>query len=72
MDHVLSELFAMTRRCWVALSGMAHSFTELLKPLHLDEAVIHEGTRASRTEAVCLYLFYMLCGKPNYLSCKLL
>ena len=31
MDHVLSELFAMTSLSWVALHGMAHSFTELHK-----------------------------------------
>ena len=28
MDHVLSELSAMTRPSWVALHGMAHSFIE--------------------------------------------
>ena len=30
MDHVLSELFTMTRTSWVALHSMAHSFTELI------------------------------------------
>ena len=34
VDHVLSELSTMTRPSWVALHGMAHSFTEL------DKAVI--------------------------------
>ena len=34
-DHVLSELSTMTCPSWVALHGMAHSFTEL------DKAVIH-------------------------------
>ena len=29
---------------WVALHSMAHSSTELRKPLHHDKAVIHEGT----------------------------
>ena len=43
VDHVLSELFIMTPLSWVALHGMAHSFTELHKHLHHDEAVIHEG-----------------------------
>ena len=33
MDHDLSELSTMTCPSWVALLGMAHSFTEL------DEAV---------------------------------
>ena len=42
VDHVLSELFAMTCPSWVALHGMAHSFTELHKPL-CHKAVIHEG-----------------------------
>ena len=27
---------------WVALNGMAHSFTELYKLLHHDKAVIYE------------------------------
>ena len=33
VDHVLSELFTMTHLSWVALRGMARSFSELLKPL---------------------------------------
>ena len=32
MDHVLSELPAVTRPSWVALHGMAHGFIELHKP----------------------------------------
>ena len=28
VDHILSELSTMTRSSWVALHGMAHSFTE--------------------------------------------
>ena len=43
VDHVLSELFTMTHLSWVALPDMAHSFTELCKPLHQGKAVIHEG-----------------------------
>ena len=35
LDHVLSELATMTHPSWVALHGMAHSFTEL------DKAVVH-------------------------------
>ena len=35
MDHILSELFTMTRLSWVVLQGMAHSFIELGK------AVVH-------------------------------
>ena len=35
MDHILSDLSTMTRPSWVALHGMAHSFTEL------DKAVVH-------------------------------
>ena len=42
-DHVLSELSAMTHPSWVALHGMAHSFTELHKLLHHDKAVILGG-----------------------------
>ena len=42
VDHILSELLTMTRLSWVALHSMAHSFTELCKPLCHDKAVIHE------------------------------
>ena len=35
VDHILSELSTMTGPSWVALHGMAHSFTEL------DKAVVH-------------------------------
>ena len=35
VDHILSELSAMTCLSWVALHGMAHSFVEL------DKAVVH-------------------------------
>ena len=35
VDHILSELSTRTRPSWVALHGMAHSFTEL------DKAVVH-------------------------------
>ena len=35
VDHISSELSTVTRPCWVALHGMAHSFIEL------DKAVIH-------------------------------
>ena len=35
VDHILSELSTMTSPSWVALHGMAHSFTELGK------AVVH-------------------------------
>ena len=33
----------MTNPSWVALQSLAHNFTELRKPFHHDEAVIHEG-----------------------------
>ena len=33
----------MTCPSWVALHGIAHSFSELLKPLRHDKAAIHEG-----------------------------
>ena len=39
-DHILSELSTMSRLSWVALHGMAHSFTEL------DKAVVHELDKA--------------------------
>ena len=45
--HILSELFTMTHLFWVALHGMAHSFIELLKPLHHNMAVIHQWVPCS-------------------------
>ncbi|XP_058036894.1 phosphotriesterase-related protein isoform X3 [Ahaetulla prasina] len=42
VDHVLSELSAMTCPSWVSLHSIVHSFIELRKPLHHDKAVIHE------------------------------
>ena len=42
VNHIVSELFTMTHPSWVALQGIAHSFTELCKPLHHNKAVIHE------------------------------
>ena len=53
-DHDLSELPAMTRPSWVALHGMAHSFIELYKPLHLDKAVILEGGITSRVPKISM------------------
>ena len=44
LEHVLSELFTMTHLSWVDLCGMAHSLTELCRPLHHSKAVIHEGS----------------------------
>ena len=41
-NHVLSELFTMTRPSWVALHRMAHSFIELSKPLCHDKTMIHK------------------------------
>ena len=35
VDHVLSELSTMTHHSWVALQSMAHSFTDLHKPLRM-------------------------------------
>ena len=43
VGHVLSELSAMTSPSWVALHYLAHSFTELRKPLCHDKAVTYEG-----------------------------
>ena len=40
LDHILSELSAMTYPS-IALHDMAHSLTELHKPLHLEGAINH-------------------------------
>ena len=42
VGHLLSELFSMAHLSWVALHDMAHSFSELCKPLPHNKAVIHE------------------------------
>ena len=41
-NYILSEIFTMTCPSWMALHGIAHSFSELHKPLHHHKAVIHE------------------------------
>ena len=42
VDHVLSELSAVTRPNGVALHAMVRSLTELYKLLHHNKAVTHE------------------------------
>ena len=42
-------LSAVTCPSWVALCSMAHSFTELYKPLLHNKAVIHEGESVSHS-----------------------
>ena len=48
--HVLSELSIMTHLAWVALHGMAHSFTEI------DKAVVHVIRLVS-----FLWLWFSIC-----------
>ena len=45
-EHILSELFTLTRLPWVTLHGMAHNFTESRKPLLHNKAVIHAGVNS--------------------------
>ena len=50
LDYILSELSTMTPQSWVALHGMAHSFTELHNPLRHNKAnakrIINNGRYA--------------------------
>ena len=43
---------------WVSLHGVAHRFSELLKPLHHDKEAIHEGVcsvgEATPVGVICL------------------
>ena len=48
VDHILSELYTMTCLSWVALHGMAHSFTELDKALIYVISLVSESRRWSR------------------------
>ena len=50
VNHIFSDLFPVTCPSWVALQGMAHSFTELCKPRCHEKAVIHE-----RSPIITLY-----------------
>ena len=50
VDHILPELFTMTRPSLVALDGMAHRFTEL------DKAVVHVISLIS-----FLWLWFSVC-----------
>ena len=45
VDHILSEFSTMTHLSWVALYGMAHSFTKLCKLLCHNKVVIHKGAQ---------------------------
>ena len=60
VDHVLLELFTMTRPFWVALYGMAQSFIELPRPLHHDKAVIHEEVVSFRSLLNIFFFFNVL------------
>ena len=42
VDRIYSELSTMTYPSWVSLQCIAHSFSELLKPLCHNKAAIHE------------------------------
>ena len=46
----------VARLSWVALHGMAHSFTELHKPLSQGEAVTHEGMCIS----ICVRMYMIV------------
>ena len=54
MDHSLPELSTMTHPSWVALHGMAHSFTELDKAVTPQETGpdVPVGVWESLAEAV--------------------
>ena len=54
LDHVLSELSTMTRPSYVALHGMAHSFTDL------DKAVVRVISLVS-----LLWLWFSFCLPSN-------
>ena len=62
MDHILSELFTMTRLSWVALQGMAHSFIELGK------AVVHVISLVETEVKVKVksYSHVRLCNPTDY------
>ena len=66
VDHVLLELFTMTRPFWVALYGMAQSFIELPRPLHHDKAVIHEEVVSFRS-LLNIFFFLMFLTRASIL-----
>ena len=45
VDHILSELSTLTHPSWIVPHSVAHSFTELHKPLLHGKAVMHEHTK---------------------------
>ena len=62
VDHVLSELFTMTRPSWVALQGMAHSFTEL------DKAVVHVISSVIVLREGILFFIRLYCSEAALLN----
>ena len=59
VDHILSELFAMTHPSWMALQNMTNRLIELHKPLRHDKAVIHEGDTICMVWDNLLFKTYM-------------
>ena len=68
VDHILSELFTMTYLSWVTLHGMAHSFTELCKPLNQSKAVSHEGECTIGTRNIKDYFRILLPSLNNSIN----
>ena len=60
MNHVLSELSTVTHLFWMALHGMAHSFTEL------DKAVVH----VIRLDGFCDYVILQIAVKRREVKGK--
>ena len=72
VDHVLSELSTVTRLSWVALHGMAHSFTELHKPLRHDKSVIHVFLSKNNNTILIINVYSSLSIMPDtVLRCTL-
>ena len=63
VGHILSELSTMTRPSWGALHHMAHSFTELCKPLHHDKVMMHESWTIKKTECRRIDTFELWCWR---------
>ena len=78
VDHVLSELSTVTHPSWVALHGMAHSFTKLEYEIRkkkrskrgIEGGKVKEGDRETKEieEKYCTWRAHILGSRPWWLT----
>ena len=70
MDHILSELSAMTHPSWVALHNMAYSFIKLRSPCSMTMQWSMKGIYSRRIRSRILKRYWHLCLWQHYTTAK--